>query len=143
MPLELREWSCFGLQYLGMNAGCKWVQVHFFADLRDKQDLPAFVDGCHFATKNGTQALQRPGRAVPMFDNHVYYTGYRVICKSPFVGSQALDAAEEIMAGLTWQGKAYRVQIPVTQVDSRGPLQIMPVSRSNPECWCPGPSAHT
>lgn len=124
-----------------MYAGCICGQAHFFADLRDKQDVPAFVDGCHFVTKNGTHMLQRPGRAVPMFDNHVYYTGYRVICMSPFIGSQALDAAEEIMAGLTWQGKAYQAQIPVTQVHLLRSTADHPVSCSNPECRCPGSPA--
>lgn len=108
------------------------IQVHFFADLKDKQDVPAFVDGCYFHMKNGTEKRLSPGTAVPMFDNHVYYTGYRVICQSPFSGTEALDEAQTVLAGLTWQGRPYEAQIPVTQVCAG----VMFISCSNSQCSC-------
>ncbi len=92
------------------------LQVHFFADLKDKQDVPAAVDECIFSLENSTTQISRPGRPVSMFDNHVYYTGYRVICDSPYIGEMAFHDAQSVWAGLGWRGTPYRPKIPVSRV---------------------------
>ena len=92
------------------------IQVHIFADLKDKQLQTAAVDGCFFSSGPGSLKVLGNGRALAMFDNHAGYAGYRVICDSPFVGERAISASKPVWAGVTWHGSAYLPEIPMTQV---------------------------
>ena len=98
------------------------LQVHIFADLRHAESMPddgsQVLDSCVFSNPDGKVVSTVPAKARPMFDNPVYYTGYRVICPSPFEGS-SLDPSST-WAGLGLNGTAHAPRIPVTVVSSAG-----------------------
>ena len=90
------------------------MQVHIFADLRHAESMPddgsRVLDSCVFSTPDGAVVSTVPAKARPMFDNPVYYTGYRVICPSPFEGSSLNPSS--VWAGLGLNGHSPRPSHP-------------------------------
>ena len=94
------------------------MQVHIIADLRHVDGMPEngsrILDSCVFSQADGQLVSRVPALAQSMFDNHVYYTGFRVVCQSPF-NNTTLEPGS-LWAGLGLNGVAHSPRIPVTVV---------------------------
>ena len=72
------------------------------------------VDACVFSTPDGKPIYTVAAQAQHMFDNTVFFTGYRVICGAPIV--DATFSLDSLWLGLSFEGESFAPRIPIVQV---------------------------